>query len=157
MSMPNRPWGATHPTCTICDNLSSPQPRKGSWTNQVHIGGFSYLPGDLSSADVTGAPYVRKGEILRVVNEDWAAGLVRHSLTSCRAPCNGNYYANYPFHDGTFDSGALGATPVDTYLTTKPVPVWEFNTSSLDPGYYTYYCRLHPWMRGGFYVDPPAA
>jgi plastocyanin len=60
--------------------------------------------------------------------------------------------ANYPFADGIFESGALGYTWQETYVTAKDEPTWELDTSKLDKGYYTYYCRLHAWMRGGFYV-----
>lgn len=155
-SIPNRSWSHAGAVCTVCDK-PGPLPAKGQWTNQIHVGGFAYTPGDIATADLTGAPWVRKGETIRVVNEDWAAGAVRHSLTSCRAPCNGGYYANYPFHDGTFDTGALGATPVDTYATTQAAPTAAIDTSRLDVGYQAYYCRLHPWMRGGFYVEPSSA
>jgi hypothetical protein len=31
------------------------------------------------------------------------------------------------------------------------------DTSTLHPGYYTFYCRLHPFMRGSFYVVPTGA
>lgn len=151
-SMPNRPWEEHTEVCDPCDDEAAAVTTLGSWTPTVQIAGFAYVPGNLGTTQVTGVPWVRRGETLTVVNEDWAAGLVRHSLTSCRWPCNGPYKANYPFHDGVFDSGSMGFTPVDTYDTGSNEPVWRFDTGGLDPGLYSYYCRLHPSMRGAFAV-----
>jgi len=139
------------PTCKRC-NEKGKRPPPGPSTNTVHIVGHQYLPGDLNSGGELGPPVVQKGDTLRFVNEDYAEGFVRHSVTSCKAPCNGDYVANYPFADGVFESGALGYTWQETYVTAKDEPTWELDTSKLDKGYYTYYCRLHAWMRGGFYV-----
>lgn len=161
MSIPNREWDDDHATfCGIeahpsCDTPGEP-PAKGEWTTEIHISGFAYLPGDQGLVSTLGAPRVRKGDAITVVNEDWLAGLVRHSITSCRAPCNGPYRANYPFHDGDFDSGALGFTPIETYETGTDVPISTIDTSHLDPGYYAYFCRLHPSMRGSFWVEDAA-
>lgn len=150
---PNRPWDETLATCTVCDDLSEDEPLPGLHANQVTIAGFDFLPGNRGlSGEPAGPPVVARGERLAFVNADWAEGLVRHTVTSCRSPCNGPYRANYPFGDGTFHSGALGATPLDTYINVQTVPRWELDTQPLEPGRYTYYCRLHPWMRGSFFV-----
>jgi plastocyanin len=37
-------------------------------------------------------------------------------------------------------------------VTAKNEPHWSLDTATLKPGYYSYYCRLHAWMRGSFYV-----
>ena len=87
------------------------------------------------------------------VNDDYAAGLVRHTITTCKAPCNGLAMANYPFPDGVIDSGPMGYMVEDAYVSYRTVPMWELDTSSLNPGYYPYYCRLHPFMRGAFFVE----
>ncbi|MGH2729340.1 MAG: cupredoxin domain-containing protein, partial [Actinomycetota bacterium] len=151
----NRKWSHhPHPTCTKCDDTSAPRPEPGPSTNVIHIAGHTYFPGNLGfEGPMLGPPVVERGETLRVVNEDYAGAAVRHSVTSCRAPCNGEYVANYPFHDGQFDSGALGYMWEDGYVANHDEPYWEFDTSELKPGYYTYYCRLHAWMRGSFYVE----
>jgi plastocyanin len=152
-TVPNQDWGHhALPTCKRC-NKRGKRPEPGPQTNTVHIAGHQYLPGNLgSSGEPMGPPVVEKGDALRFVNEDYAAGGVRHTVTSCKAPCNGEYVANYPFADGVFESGALGYTWQETYVTARDEPTWELDTSKLDKGYYTYYCRLHAWMRGGFYV-----
>ncbi len=153
-TIPNQEWPEEHAmaTCDRCDERA-PKPEPGAETNLVHIAGFQYLPGNLGfSGSPLGPPVVKRGEVLRFVNEDFAEALVRHSVTSCRAPCNGPYVANYPFHDGRFHSGAMGWMWQETYVSARDEPRWELDTSDLKKGYYTYYCQLHAWMRGGFYV-----
>ncbi|MFN2525916.1 MAG: hypothetical protein ABR505_06590 [Actinomycetota bacterium] len=153
-TIPNQEWPEQQAmaTCDRCDERAT-RPEPGVETNLVHIAGFQYMPGNLGfSGSPLGPPVVQKGEVLRFVNEDFAEALVRHSVTSCRAPCNGPYMANYPFHDGRFHSGALGWMWQETYVSAHDEPVWDLDTASLKKGYYTYYCQLHAWMRGGFYV-----
>ena len=72
------------------------------------------------------------------MNEDYALfGLVRHSVTTCKAPCNGMATANYPFPDGgVVESGPMGYMVEDAYVTTTTLPKWTLDTASLNPGYY---------------------
>ena len=44
----------------------------------------------------------------------------------------------------------------DAYVSGETFPRWSLDTSHMRPGYYTYFCRLHPFMRGSFYVKQPA-
>jgi len=46
-----------------------------------------------------------------------------------------------------FDSGELG----DAGAPTAGTDTWRTPTN-LDPGTYTYFCRIHPFMRGSFRV-----
>ncbi len=151
----NRKWEHhAMPTCTKCNDTEAPLPEPGPETNIIHIAGHTYFPGNLGSeGPVLGPPVIKKGETLTVINEDYAGAAVRHTVTTCKAPCNGEYVANYPWHDGVLDSGALGEMYQDGYQTTRTEPRWEFDTSNLDAGYYAYYCRLHAWMRGSFYIE----
>jgi plastocyanin len=151
----NQAWMMHHPleTCTKCDD-PQPEPAPGSATNLVHIAGFHYLPGNHGfEGEPAGPPVVAKGDDLTFVNEDFAAAAVRHSVTSCRAPCNGEYVANYPLWDGEFHSGALGYMWEETYVNARSEPTWTLDTSELEPGRHTYFCQLHPWMRGSFIVE----
>lgn len=75
---------------------------------------------------------MKKGETLTFINEDYPARMVRHSITSCRAPCNGPYTVNNPFHDGRFHSGALGYMWQETYINGRAEPYWELDTSRLE-------------------------
>ena len=92
---------------------------------------------------------VPQGTSLRFVNADQAAN-IRHSVTTCPWPCNGPYVANYPHADGVWDSGTLGYDAIDG---GSPNPVAETPTD-LKVGKYSYFCRIHPWMRGAFEVVP---
>lgn len=159
-----------------CDDPSKPTPAAGAGraVTEVHIADFLYVPGDHSLSGQLGAPArVVQGGKLLFINEDVGIG-VRHSVTSCKFPCNGKYVANYPHPDGYFDSdkmgnldyidGGLVATggthEVAGYTYSGPGvpdaahPEWELDTETLEPGMYSYYCRIHPWMRGWVEVAP---
>ncbi|MBK8293593.1 MAG: hypothetical protein IPK93_02020 [Solirubrobacterales bacterium] len=79
-----------------------------------------------------------------------------HSLTSCKSPCNKSTGIAYPLPDGDFqfDSGQLGTTG---YGARKD-PVVGRRTWSTPPntpvGTHTFFCRIHPLMRGSFRVKP---
>ena len=79
------------------------------------------------------------------VNDDQFAN-IRHSVTTCPWPCNGKYVANYPHADGRWDSETLG---YDVVSVGSPSPIAR-TPANLPPGIYTYFCRIHPWMRGLF-------
>ena len=81
-----------------------------------------------------------------------------HTITACKDPCTASTGVAYPIANGavTFDSGELGfngnqgavgkapAADRDTWQTPKDLPT----------GTYTYFCRIHPFMRGAFRVEP---
>ena len=133
------------------------------FTHKVVIANFMYAPGDFSA---TGAnhctPTVRQGQQLTFVNDD-ASPLapgnplnpstaymmsIFHTVTSCQSPCGLNTGISYPLANGAggFDSGQLGlGTPATGKLS------WS-TSAKLPPGTYTFYCRIHPWMRGVFRI-----
>ena len=132
-----------------CDR---PEPDRGPGheTNLVNIANFVYHPGDRSLSGKDGAPpRIKKGTSMTFFNADQQAG-IRHSVTTCEWPCNGRYVANHPFPDGIWDSETLGYDPVDG---GEPNPVAS-TPSNLEVGKYSYFCRIHPWMRGAFEVVP---
>jgi hypothetical protein len=118
---------------------------------------FEYGQGDLSAGG-SGAdpPRVQAGQSLTFQNLDATQQKnIFHTLTACKAPCNRDTGIAYPVADGpqTFDSGQLGfnyagfnAPAVDRDKWTTP--------KNLPPGTYTYFCRVHPFMRGSFRVVP---
>lgn len=153
----NHPWSMypDQETCSKCD-VDEPRPEPGVATDTVHILGMQYLPGNGGNSGVPiGPPVVTRGQSLTFVNDDYAESLMRHTVTTCRAPCNGPGLTNYPFYDGRFDSGVLGYMIEDAYVSGETLPRWSLDTSHLRPGYYTYFCRLHPFMRGSFYLQRP--
>jgi hypothetical protein len=131
--------------------------------SRVEILGFRYLPGDFTShGSQRCIPTVAKGHSIDFVNKDAQAGgtfnpinpnpfyiaSVFHTITSCKNPCNLNYGIAYPLAGGRarFDSGELGAG-------TPGVGRLDWSTpTNLAPGTYTFFCRIHPWMRGVFRV-----
>jgi hypothetical protein len=118
----------------------------------VAIDGFKYTPGDLTASGALGLPpLVARGSALQFGNFD-AAGQVFHSVTACRAPCNRSTGVSYPLADGQpqFDSGQLGYGP-DGFTAAAQRADWK-TPRNLGPGTYTYFCRVHPYMRGAFRV-----
>jgi len=118
----------------------------------VHISDFSYVPGGESlSSPFNNVPSIQQGQQLTFVNED-ASAQVFHSITGCRQPCTASYGNSYPLADGPsdFDSGQLGYGPPGLTAAVNRV-TWQ-TPSNLAPGTYTYFCRIHPWMRGAFRI-----
>jgi hypothetical protein len=131
--------------------------------SQVLIAGFTYLPGDLSSPSHTCIPTVTRGHSLTFVNEDASPDgtfgnplsvnpaylqSIFHTITACQNPCGLDTGISYPLANGpgNYDSGQLGAgLPAVGRLN------WS-TPSNLPPGTYTFFCRIHPFMRGVFRV-----
>jgi plastocyanin len=154
--VPNRKWGHAHDT--FCgtkfgfDPCEPPfkEPEPGPEASEVTIANFLYLPGDrAASGEMSKPPTVKKGNSLTFVNADQQAN-IRHSVTTCRYPCNGRYVSNYPHADGRWDSGTLGYDPIDGG-TPNPMSA---TPKDLPVGKYSYFCRIHPFMRGEFRVVP---
>jgi hypothetical protein len=130
--------------------------------HKVIIGGFHYTPGDFTSTGQDRCiPTIRKGQKLTFVNDDafpdgtfsfppkhdYLASIF-HSVTACQYPCGLNTGISYPLANGAggFDSGQLGAgLPAVGRLN------WSTPTN-LPPGTYTFFCRIHPFMRGVFRI-----
>ncbi len=110
------------------------------------IADFAYQ-GDM--ADASTIPTVKQGGSLTYRNDDAKQG-IPHTLTSCKAPCDLSTGIAYPLADGVprFDSGELAdyGAPANGQIT------WE-TPKDLPPGTYTYFCRIHPLMRGAFRVE----
>ena len=154
--VPNRAWG-THedPFCGEqygagpCDRPEPAQPPAETRTNEVKIANFTYVPGDRGAGgEISSIPVIKQGERLRFINADQAAN-IRHSVTTCPWPCNGPYVGNYPLPDGAWDSGTLGYDVIDG---GSPNPIAE-TPPDLPAGRYSYFCRVHPFMRGAFKVE----
>jgi hypothetical protein len=134
----------------------------GQETTEVAIADFFYLPGDLTLRDSVGIPKVKLGSSLRFTNADGALG-IPHTITTCAYPCLGATGAAFPLPDGTtsegrpieLDSAQLGYG-VPSISGFKNETVWSTPVTA-EEGYrpneiVTYYCRVHPSMRGAFKV-----
>jgi hypothetical protein len=116
----------------------------------VDLMDFRYQLGDLSLPDPErNPPVIRPGQTLTFRDAGDNAKRVYHSITSCKPPCNRRTGIAYPLADADvqFESGTLGSTvPPATGRLQWTTP------GNLDPGTYTYFCRIHPFMRGAFRV-----
>jgi plastocyanin len=135
----------------------------GIATDNVFIEDFLYGVGDFNQ---TGRrrlpPVVRPGESLTFTNLDATTEIgaqesAYHTITSCRAPCTGTTGIAYPLADGPvrFDSGELGFGPPG-FTPAANRNTWQ-TPKRLKPGTYTYFCRIHPFMRGAFRVAAAGA
>ena len=118
----------------------------------VPVSGFLYGQGDLGLTGRKGRPpTIRPGQTLRFVNRD-AKRNIFHTITSCKAPCNGATGIAYPLANGPvrFDSGNLGFGPEGRTAAAQRIS-WR-TPKKIRPGTYTYFCRVHPFMRGAFRV-----
>jgi hypothetical protein len=132
-------------------------------TRLVRINGFHFSPGDFTaSGRQRCVPTVRKGQSLTFENDDanplaqfmilppnpaYLASIF-HAVTSCQNPCGLDTGISYPLANGPggYDSGQLG-------IGTPAIGRIKWNTpANLAPGTYTYFCRIHPFMRGVFRI-----
>ena len=150
-------------------NLNLPDPRKLPSQGRVPKGGididsFVYSPGGFSAIrafpqELMQPVVVKPGETVSFTNNDALPGTpntdqVWHSISSCKAPCNKGSGIGYPLVAGKlrFDSGQLGyGQSFSSGVTTGSN---EYTTPPLTkPGKtYTYFCRIHPFMRGSIRV-----
>jgi plastocyanin len=119
----------------------------------IDITHYQYGAGDLNTGD--SPPTISPGQTITFHNNDAVpATNTFHSITSCKLPCNKSTGIAYPLANGPkpFDSGQLGfntagfgAPAADRDTWTTPV--------DLSSGTYSYFCRVHPFMRGSFRVQ----
>jgi plastocyanin len=122
----------------------------GATDGTVTIADFAYAPGDMSGI-YKDVPTIKAGQPLKFVNQDAPIGSgIWHTITACKAPCTGSTGVAYPLADADvgFDSGELGNVGPPTAGTIE----WSTPTD-LAKGTYTYFCRIHPSMRGAFRVE----
>lgn len=135
--------------------------QRGSPTSRVDIGAFLYAPGDLSMISMTGIPTATAGQRVTFTNFDTAVD-VYHSVTSCAFPCTGPTGTAFPLANGRtsfgrdvdFDSGQLGFG-IPEITGAKNSATWDLDLSGYQSGeFVSYYCRIHPFMRGVLEVTP---
>ncbi len=130
----------------------------GAATGSVDIESFAYALGDLTSRGAKQRPpTIAPGGTLTFRNLDSPRGqdpalAIYHTITACKAPCNKATGIAYPLADSPrpFDSGELGFGPPQATAAANRV-AWK-TPRKLAPGTYSYFCRVHPFMRGAFRV-----
>jgi len=161
-------------TSAPCTKQSCPPldtSKVGPMVSDIYAAGFTYGQADFGVVGSTGIPRVERGKPLTFWNLD-ASSKVYHTFTACRYPCSGATSVNYPVADGgngnardpmNFESMELGygllfepaksqvggSEPYDMQWMKNGVS-WTF-TPTRD-GIYTFFCRIHPGMRGVFKV-----
>ncbi|HEV2062002.1 MAG TPA: hypothetical protein VGR12_04040 [Solirubrobacteraceae bacterium] len=136
--------------------IGLPDPRRllaGPVTRAVRIEDFVYGRGDLTNTGRLGRPpVVRRGRSLKFENRDSPRD-IWHTITACKEPCNERTGIAYPLADGRvqFDSGQLGYERRWGGVPTAQRDTWR-TPKNLRAGTYTYFCRVHPFMRGAFRV-----
>lgn len=121
------------------------------------IGGYSYSAGDFRLPGALGRPpVVKQGESFTFeMSAADNSNQIWHSLTSCKAPCNRSTGISYPIPDGEFqfDSGQLGNPESGFREPTVGRTTWS-TPKDLPVGTHTFFCRIHPLMRGAVRVKP---
>jgi plastocyanin len=130
----------------------------GTFADNVIIQNFLYGLGDFSlPGRRSRPPLVKAGEALTFTNLDATTAIsardsAYHTITSCKAPCTATTGIAYPLADAKvqFDSGELGFGPAG-FTPAANRNTWA-TPKRLKAGTYTYFCRIHPFMRGSFRV-----
>jgi plastocyanin len=130
----------------------------GVSTDNVFIKGFVYGMGDFNLTGRRGRPpVVRAGQSLTFTNLDATPEIgpqesAYHTITACKAPCTATTGIAYPLANARvqFDSGELGYGPTG-FTPAANRNTWK-TPKRLSTGTYTYFCRIHPFMRGSFRV-----
>jgi hypothetical protein len=129
----------------------------GPITSRISIKNFVYKPGDLSTPG--GIPQVRADKRLTFFNgddKDW----IWHTITTCAKPCTAETGIAYPLANAmpALDSLEMGTGLPPQYGRVEPTSgKVRFSLTPAKAGLeagqtYTYFCRIHPFMRGAFKV-----
>ena len=130
----------------------------------IDIDGFGYEVGGFSAfrdfpAGLMRPPVVSRGQSVTFTNLEAQQGMpdneqVWHTITSCRAPCNKGSGIGYPLAGGPlkFDSGQLGYGSGWSQEVTTQSDTWSTPPLPKRGKTYTYFCRIHPFMRGSIRV-----
>jgi plastocyanin len=146
-------------------------PKKdGPMITDIAMPAFTYGPADMGVLEANGVPQVKVGEPLRFWNTDTFFN-IWHTVTRCKEPCTGATGLDYPLANGgtgpndkmDFDStemgygvffspasGQLGDDDKSTEEALQDGLYWEFTPTRT--GDYTFFCRIHPSMRGAIRV-----
>lgn len=151
-SMPSR---QNHYNCETLGTCPALTPLRLPLANTtITMQGFNYGQMDLALAQAVGIPQVPVGTELTFENPDLAA-MIWHTVTACAAPCTGETSANYPYAaagniTADFDSTVLGVGLGSATAGAGGIGVTSWKFTPEVPGMYTFFCRIHPFMRGAF-------
>jgi plastocyanin len=153
-----------------CHGCQALPKAEGPMMTDISIQGFTYGAADMGVIASNGIPRVKVGEPLRFWNLDTSYD-AWHTVTRCKEPCTGHTGLDYPIADGgsgsrkdtmDFDSAEIGYgvffSPASGQImghksmdeAVRDGAYWEFTPTRT--GVYTFYCRIHPAMRGAIKV-----
>jgi plastocyanin len=121
----------------------------------IGIQSFAYRADPTAGLSV---PTIQPGQTLTFHNDDAVPSVnAFHTITACKDPCTASTGIAYPIANGpvTFDSGELGFNGNQGSIGNAPAAgrdTWK-TPQDLPSGTYTYFCRIHPFMRGAFRVE----
>ncbi|MGH2760119.1 MAG: hypothetical protein ACRDKJ_11235 [Actinomycetota bacterium] len=148
----------------------APLPRKdGPVMTDISVEGFTYGLADMGVIAANGIPRLKVGQPARFWNVDTTAN-VWHTVTRCKEPCTGRTGLDYPVANAgrgkgdpmDFDSTEVGYglffSPASGQIGgDKPIDeavrdglYWEFTPKQ--KGTFSFFCRVHPAMRGAIKV-----
>jgi plastocyanin len=146
---------------TACQALTK---KVGPVVDSIGVGNFTYGVADLGVVGQTGIPRVMVNKPVTFYNADTSAD-IWHTITRCAAPCDGPTGLDYPLADGEagpmdFESmdigwgvfftpakGQVGGDTGKSYdQTLRDGAYWTYTPTKT--GVYTFFCRIHPFMRG---------
>jgi plastocyanin len=151
-------------------DLNIPDPRKlrskgrRIGPNGIEIDGFGYSLGGYSAfrgfpTNLMRPPKIKPGQSVTFTNFDALPEMsdneqAWHTVTSCSAPCNQGPGIGYPLARGKtkFDSGQLGYGSFTSSEVTTGSNVYTTPPLTQPGKTYTYFCRIHPYMRGSVRV-----
>jgi hypothetical protein len=151
--------------CAVANGCPAVPAKVGPKVTDVVAVGFTYGEADLGLASSSGVPVAVKGKPIRFWNADGPARIF-HTFTRCAAPCTGAVTVNYPTANGgigDFESMNIGfgwfGDPAKSQLggTKKYDQGWftdglYWQYTPTETGLVTFYCRIHPSMRGAIQV-----
>ena len=147
------PENANHGRCDLDSTCQGITNKKGPAVDRIDMVAFTYGAADFGVINQTGIPQVKKNAPLLFNNLD-TFDYMWHTATSCKYPCSGPTTVDYPLADGgngdpndtmDFDSSELG---VGLY----PAQRMDWTLVPDRTGTFTFFCRIHPSMRGAFEV-----
>lgn len=170
------PTSGDHWSCELngCPNIARAA-QSGRVMTDIQIGAFTFGPADLAVIGRLGIPVVPLGQTVRFWNAD-TADYMWHTITRCTNPCSGTTSASYPIADGAYDDlidPATGLDPdgrsVDDLIAFRGPDAMDFDSGQIGigtgannkldweftptrTGTFTFFCRIHPSMRGAIRV-----
>ena len=147
------PENANHGRCDIANTCQGLTNKVGPLVDRIDMAAFTYGVADFGVINATGIPQVKKNAPLLFTNLD-TFDYMWHTATRCKEPCSGPTTVDYPIANGgtgvqgdvmDFDSSELG-------YGLYPAQRMDWTLVPDREGTFTFFCRIHPSMRGAFQV-----